>query len=84
MKSTSGSLLNAVLQDKETKKFTIRDELNARDVILTPHQIRLVQHIQAGSFAYPELDVNPNMIDYYSSIKEDTRYASNPPNTASF
>jgi len=73
IKATSGDLLDAALQaesDKETKKFTVRDELNARDVTLTPRQIELIRRIQAGSFAHPEFDANPDMIDYYSSIKE--------------
>ena len=52
-------------------KFTVYDELNARDVTLTPRQIELIRRLQSGAYAHPEHNANPDYIDYYSGVNPE-------------
>mmetsp|Transcript_17209 Transcript_17209/g.37564 ORF Transcript_17209/g.37564 Transcript_17209/m.37564 type:complete len:892 (+) Transcript_17209:230-2905(+) len=57
--------------DVSSKKFTVHDALNARDVELTPRQIELIRRIQSGAYAHPEHDGNADYIDYYSGVDKE-------------
>lgn len=64
-------LLDRAIQaqdDRSSKKFTVHDALNAKDVELTPRQIELIRRIQGGAYAHPEFDGNAEFIDYYSGV----------------
>jgi ribosome biogenesis protein ERB1 len=61
----------------ENGKFVVHDALNDRNVALTPRQLELIRRVQAGAFAHPEFDGNPDYIDYYSSIPEISGLNSN-------
>ncbi|GMH50898.1 hypothetical protein TL16_g00894 [Triparma laevis f. inornata] len=52
------------------KRFTIYDSLNAKEVTLTPREIEVIRRIQAGAYAHPEHEGNPDYVDYFSSEKE--------------
>jgi ribosome biogenesis protein ERB1 len=73
-KSSSGNgmdLLDKALQneaDIENRKYVVFDALNDVDVELTPRQLELIRRVQAGAFAHPEHDANPDYIDYFSGV----------------
>ena len=54
--------------DSKNGKFTIYDELNAKDVQLSKRQIELIRRLQSGAFAHPEHESNPDYIDYFSGV----------------
>ena len=56
------------LENKDNKKFTVYDALNAKDVQLSSRQIELIRRLQSGAFAHPEHDANPDYIDYFSGV----------------
>uniref|UniRef100_A0A7S2RGP5 Ribosome biogenesis protein BOP1 homolog n=1 Tax=Eucampia antarctica TaxID=49252 RepID=A0A7S2RGP5_9STRA len=69
-----GDLLDQVIQnqeDRENKKFVVHDALNAKDVELTPRQIQLIRRVQAGAYAHPEHNANPDYIDYFSGVNKE-------------
>jgi len=55
-------------EDLEKGRFVVHDALNDQDVTLTDRQIQLIRRIQAGAFAHPEHDANPDYIPYYSGV----------------
>jgi len=58
-------------QDKiEGKKYIIHDALNDTEVKLTQRQLELIRRVQAGAFAHPEHDANPDYIPYYSGVDQ--------------
>mmetsp|Transcript_20707 Transcript_20707/g.31071 ORF Transcript_20707/g.31071 Transcript_20707/m.31071 type:complete len:825 (-) Transcript_20707:98-2572(-) len=70
-KGEGGDLLDQALQnerDLEKKKYTVYDALNDKDVQLTDRQLELIRRVQAGAFAHPEHDANPDYIDYFSGV----------------
>lgn len=80
IKSSEGNTLDQLLQnegDIDSKKYTVYDALNAKNVELTERQITLIRRLQSGAFAHPEHDANPDYIDYYSSIPEISGLNSN-------
>jgi len=80
IKSTSATsnkdLLDQVLDadnaqaDSKNGKFTVYDELNAKDVQLSQRQIELIRRLQSGAFAHPEHESNPEYIDYFSGVNK--------------
>jgi len=69
--SGSGDLIDRALQnedDIQNRRFVVHDALNAKDVQLTTRQLELIRRIQAGAFAHPEHDANPDHIPYYSGV----------------
>ena len=72
MKSaTNGDRLDQAiaLQDNRAQgKFVVHDMLNDKNVELTPRQIELIRRVQAGAFAHPEHDGNPDYVDYFSGV----------------
>jgi len=54
--------------DSKNGKFTVYDELNAKDVQLSQRQIELIRRLQSGAFAHPEHESNPEYIDYFSGV----------------
>ena len=80
IKSSEGNTLDRVLaaeDDMDSKKYTVYDALNAKNVQLTERQITLIRRLQSGAYAHPEHDANPDFIDYYSSIPEISGLNSN-------
>ncbi len=70
-KGEGGDLLDQALQnekDLENKKYTVYDALNDTDVQLTDRQLELIRRVQAGAFAHPEHNANPDYIDYFSGV----------------
>ena len=69
--SGSGDLIDQALahQDNMAKgKFVVRDALNDRNVELTERQLELIRRVQAGAYAHPEHEANPEYIDYFSGV----------------
>lgn len=56
--------------DDPTARRTVYDMYNDREVVLTERDMEILRRIQAGAFAHPEHDANPDYVDYESSIKE--------------
>jgi ribosome biogenesis protein ERB1 len=50
------------------KRFVVHDALNDKEVELSERQLELIRRVQAGAFAHPEFDANPDYIDYYSGV----------------
>ena len=50
------------------KKFIVHDALNDKEVELSERQLELIRRVQAGAFAHPEFDANPDYIDYFSGV----------------
>ncbi|GMI41444.1 hypothetical protein TrCOL_g11646 [Triparma columacea] len=69
--------LDDKLSASDKKKFTIYDALNGKEVTLTPREIEVIRRIQAGAYAHPEHDANPEYIDYFSSKKLEVGFNSN-------
>jgi ribosome biogenesis protein ERB1 len=68
-----GDLLDKALQnqdDLEKKKFVVYDALNDKNVELTERQLQIIRRVQAGAFAHPEHDANPDYIAYYSGVDQ--------------
>jgi ribosome biogenesis protein ERB1 len=61
----------------ENNKFVVHDVLNDRSVVLSSRQLELIRRIQGGAYAHPEFDGNPDYIDYFSSIPEESGLSSN-------
>lgn len=69
--SLSGDRLDQAIamQDNMAKgKFEVHDALNDRTVELSSRQLELIRRLQAGAFAHPEHDANPDYIDYFSGV----------------
>ena len=67
----AGDLLDRALQaqdDLEKKKYMVYDALNDKDVQLTERQLQIIRRMQAGAFAHPEHDANPEYIPYFSGV----------------
>ena len=80
VKSAEGNTLDQVLaneDDIDSKKYTVYDALNAKNVQLTERQVNLIRRIQSGAFAHPEHNANPDYVDYYSGIPEISGINSN-------
>lgn len=68
-----GDLLDKALQnqdDLEKKKFVVYDALNDKNIELTERQLQIIRRVQAGAFAHPEHDANPDYIAYYSGVDQ--------------
>ena len=66
-----GDLLDQALQnqeDLENKKYMVYDALNDKDIQLTERQLEIIRRVQAGAFAHPEHDSNPDYIAYFSGV----------------
>lgn len=50
------------------KQYVVHDALHDRDVELSQRQIELIRRVQAGAYAHPEHDGNPDYIDYFSGV----------------
>jgi len=73
MKQTSGAggedlLDRALKNDDAALAATVYDALKDKEVTLSQRQIDLIRRIQAGAFAHPEFDANPDYVDYYSGV----------------
>jgi ribosome biogenesis protein ERB1 len=56
-------------QDNFAKgKFIVHDALNDRDIELSQRQLELIRRVQAGAYAHPEHESNPEYIDYFSGV----------------
>jgi ribosome biogenesis protein ERB1 len=74
MKSTTGGdRIDQAIQnaDNKGKKFMVHDALNDKEVELTERQLELIRRVQAGAFAHPEFDANPDYIDYFSGVNKE-------------
>lgn len=74
MKSTTGGdRIDQAIQnaDNKGKKFIVHDALNDKEVELTERQLDLIRRVQAGAFAHPEFDANPDYIDYISGVNKE-------------
>eukprot|EP00520_Triparma_pacifica_P006415 CAMPEP_0118663698 /NCGR_PEP_ID=MMETSP0785-20121206/17579_1 /TAXON_ID=91992 /ORGANISM="Bolidomonas pacifica, Strain CCMP 1866" /LENGTH=835 /DNA_ID=CAMNT_0006557477 /DNA_START=50 /DNA_END=2554 /DNA_ORIENTATION=- len=69
--------LDDKLSAGDKSKFTIYDALNGKEVTLTPREIEVIRRIQAGAYAHPEHNANPDYIDYYSSQRMESGFNSN-------
>jgi len=73
--SGQGDLLDKVIQqndpENKNKKLTVYDALNAKEVEVTDRQLELIRRIQAGAYAHPEFDGNPDYIDYVSGVDKE-------------
>ena len=49
-------------------KFVVHDPLNDKNVELSARQLELIRRLQAGAFAHPEFEGNPDYIDYFSGV----------------
>lgn len=70
-KSNTGDRIDQALamhDNQKNGKFVVHDALNDRSVELTQRQIDLIRRVQAGAYAHPEHDGNPEYIDYYSGV----------------
>jgi len=79
-KKSIGDRLDQVISQSdnaESGKFVVHDALNDRNVELTPRQLELIRRVQAGAYAHPEFDANPDYVDYYSGIHEISGLNSN-------
>lgn len=45
------------------------DAYNDRKVVLSDRDLEVIRRIQAGAYAHPEMDANPEYVDYFSSKK---------------
>jgi len=66
-----GDLLDKVIAQNDPSKkgkLTVYDALNAKEVEVTDRHLELIRRIQAGAFAHPEFDANPDYIDYFSGV----------------
>jgi ribosome biogenesis protein ERB1 len=71
---TSGDLIDQALANEENMakgKFVVHDMLNDRNVELSTRQLELIRRIQAGAYAHPEHDANPEYIDYFSGVNKE-------------
>lgn len=73
--SNQGDLLDKVIEQNDpnnkSKKLTVYDALNAKEVEVTDRQLELIRRIQAGAYAHPEFDGNPDYIDYFSGVDKE-------------
>ena len=53
------------------KRFIVHDALNDKEVELSKRQLELIRRVQAGAFAHPEFDANPDYIDYFSGVDKE-------------
>jgi ribosome biogenesis protein ERB1 len=58
----------ALKNDDAALAATVYDALNDKEVTLSQRQIELIRRIQAGAFAHPEFDANPDYVDYFSGV----------------
>ena len=52
-------------------KFIVHDPLNDKNVELSQRQLELIRRLQAGAFAHPEFEGNPDYIDYFSGVNPE-------------
>jgi hypothetical protein len=57
-------------QDDPHYKWTIYDEENDEEVVLSKRDVQLVQRIHSGTFAHPEFDPYPDAIEVFSDKVE--------------
>jgi hypothetical protein len=57
-------------QDDPHYKWTIYDEENDEEIVLSKRDVQLVQRIHSGTYAHPEFDPYPDAIDVYSDKVE--------------
>jgi ribosome biogenesis protein ERB1 len=72
--STNGDLLDRSLAMQENMakgKFVVYDALNDKDIELSARQIELIRRVQAGAYAHPEHDGNPEGSDYFSGVDKE-------------
>jgi ribosome biogenesis protein ERB1 len=67
-----GDRLDQAIRNSDgTKKFLVHDALNDREIELSERQVELIRRVQAGAFAHPEFDANPDYIDYFSGVEPE-------------
>ena len=66
--SDKGDRIDQALAHADGKSFVVHDALNDRPVELSQRQIELIRRVQAGAYAHPEHDANPEYIDYFSGV----------------
>ena len=73
-KDGDGDLLDQIIEQNDpnkSKKLTVYDALNAKEVEITDRHLELIRRIQAGAYAHPEFDANPDYIDYFSGVNHE-------------
>ena len=71
-------------RDNPEAKRTVYDMYNARSVVLSKREIELARRMEAGAFAHPEFEAEPDYVDYYSSKKLDVPISGTDPRKANF
>jgi ribosome biogenesis protein ERB1 len=63
-----GDNLDALVRraDDPNYKWTIVDEMNDKEIVLTPREINLLRRMQTGRVAHSEHDPYPDYVDYYT------------------
>lgn len=57
-------------RDDPNYRWTVRDEENDEDVVLSRREVEIIRQIHTGKFPHPEFDAFPDYIPYFSSIRE--------------
>jgi len=66
------------------KQFVVHDALHQKDVALSSRQLELIRRVQAGAYAHPEHEGEPDYVDYYSSQQLSTGLQARTPAKARF
>lgn len=78
--SSQGDLIDQRLANQDNAaagKYVVHDALNDKNVELSARQLELIRRVQAGAYAHPEFEGEPDYVDYYSSIPETSGINSN-------
>lgn len=65
-------------KDDPASRRTIYDMYNDREVVLTEREMEIIRRVQAGAFAHPEHDAEPESVDYFTSIIEPMPISAMP------
>ena len=57
-------------RDDPNYRWTVRDELNDEDVVLSRREVEIIRQIHSGRFPHPEFDAFPDFIPWASSERE--------------
>ena len=57
-------------RDDPNYRWTVRDEENDEDVVLSRREVEIIRQIHSGKYPHPEFDAFPDYINYYTSERE--------------
>lgn len=57
-------------QEDPNYRWTVRDELNDEDVVLSRREVEIIRQIHSGRYPHPEFNAFPDYIPYYTSERE--------------